>query len=269
MTGDPLCTETSRVAAVARLWQVFGRRRVSGAVQVCTCPVCMTAEDLARLKAIPAPDLPVGLIREYTASAHGVPDPPDDLKVLLPRYLELLSAGVCCDVLSLDCDLRRFGAAMRALPGVFSAAERAALDGWLAAETGVMARAPEPRPLSLMNLALSGPWPAATVLAAIGAALGGSSPLVLAALARELLPEVRWRHDRVTLDLMALETLTDPERMEVADWLNSEALQLRLLAAGEALADAGLSPHTEAAVALESLFELTGRFDAALFPRRR
>jgi hypothetical protein len=80
--------------AVESAYRVFARYRVSGALEVCHCTVCMTEEMERRLIATPLRHIPAMLLAEYTNSAHGYDDGriADELRYLLPRYFELIAA---------------------------------------------------------------------------------------------------------------------------------------------------------------------------------
>ena len=82
-------------------------------MQVCLCNVCMTAEQQQQLSATPLRQIPAGLIREYSNSAHEIPDNTDELKYILPRYLELIAEGTCTHPFAWELCLSRFGDARK------------------------------------------------------------------------------------------------------------------------------------------------------------
>ena len=90
---------------------------VPPSLMVCHCPVCMTPETKAEIVATPVRDLAPDLIQEYSNSAHGEPDDPDDLNALLPRYLDLIAQDIEVDYNSVGAELGRFGAARGQLSG--------------------------------------------------------------------------------------------------------------------------------------------------------
>lgn len=96
---------------VDRAYETFGVGHVSPGLEVCRCSVCMSEEVRQEIFATPNRLLESRSIREYTNSAHGVPHNLNDLRLLLPRYMELLAQGESiCDMES-DEALWRFGEA--------------------------------------------------------------------------------------------------------------------------------------------------------------
>ena len=83
-----------------------------------------------RIIATPCDQLPAELIREYSNSAHGVPTNLDDLRALLPRYLDLLAQGVAVDLTEVGCALSRFGYALRAHPDFLNHTQQQAYANW-------------------------------------------------------------------------------------------------------------------------------------------
>ena len=171
--------------AVERCHAAIGRDRVSSALEACLCPVCMTEEVRARIVATPRRAMPIELIREYSNSAHGVPQGTDDLLVLPPRYLELIAEGHDVDHVGIGTELSRLGDALRVEPGLLTAAQRAALDAWMRALVRHVAWTDAhrrggprdcpwcdgPRTTSyLVPMLACGGWPATDVLAALGEA---------------------------------------------------------------------------------------------------
>ena len=85
-------------AAVEALYASFGEGHVSAQLEVCLCPVCMTEETRQQIIATPSRALTPALIAEYSNSAHGVPRDSDDLRLLLPRYLDLIAQDEMVDL---------------------------------------------------------------------------------------------------------------------------------------------------------------------------
>lgn len=69
----------------------------------------MTADQQRELSETPLREIPPWLIREYTNSAHGRPNNPDEFKYLLPRYFELMEQGECPSDLCWEVALDRIG----------------------------------------------------------------------------------------------------------------------------------------------------------------
>ncbi len=100
-------------AVIARAYKVFGRYRLNGSIVVCSCNCCMTPEDQRRLIGTPLRSIPSNLLAEYTNSAHGWDDDKiaNDMRCLLPRYLELIAADDAPDSFGIDICLRRMAPA--------------------------------------------------------------------------------------------------------------------------------------------------------------
>jgi hypothetical protein len=159
-------------AAIAALYRLCPDHVPPG-LMVCHCPVCMTPEDKARIVATPVRDLPPDLIREYTNSAHGTPDDPDDLVALLPRYLDLIAQDIEVDWTSVGADLRRFGEARATLPGFPPPDLLVALDIYAAALIGqfgaLQATGADSvqTPWMLTEVLIVGGWPVPTLTTAL------------------------------------------------------------------------------------------------------
>ena len=107
-----LSTEQVRLQNLAEeAYALFGRYQLKGLIQVCLCNVCMTREQQRQLSITPLRQIPVELIEEYSNSAHAIPANPDELKYILPRYLELIAQGTCPHDFSWEVCLSRFGEA--------------------------------------------------------------------------------------------------------------------------------------------------------------
>jgi hypothetical protein len=98
---------------VEEAYDLFGRFQPLRLMQVCLCNVCMTAEQQQELSTTPLRQIPVGLIREYSNSAHEIPKNTDELKYILPRYLELIAEGICPHPFAWELCLSRFGDARK------------------------------------------------------------------------------------------------------------------------------------------------------------
>jgi hypothetical protein len=161
-------------AAVQALYRLAPDHAPPG-LMVCHCPVCMTPETKAQIVATPVRDLPPELIREYTNSAHGVPDDPDDLTALLPRYLDLIAQDIEVDWNGVGADLRRFGEARATLPGFPPPAMAQAMDSYadaLIGHFGALQAAGADAvqtPWMLVEILITGGWSVATVTAALDA----------------------------------------------------------------------------------------------------
>lgn len=115
---------------VDRAYAAFGVGCVSRWLQVCQCPVCMTETVRQEIIATPNRLLESRLICEYSNSAHGSSaEQVADLRLLLPRYMELISRDEQVCWMDSDEALWRFGAA-RAGQDFLSAAESDLLDDW-------------------------------------------------------------------------------------------------------------------------------------------
>lgn len=160
--------------------------RVGSGLEVCHCPVCMTEETRQAIIATPVRALSVDLIREYSNSAHGVPGNLEDLRALLPRYLELLAAGEAVDYNEVGCELQRFGDASAARPDLWDAEERALLALYARrvlaqAMTGGDTAAPATGcPVEMAVILAVGGWPPEDLTGALDAAMaeGGDSARV-------------------------------------------------------------------------------------------
>ena len=249
-------------AAVEHVYAVFGEAPLSQGLEVCTCPVCMSEDTLARIAGELPRNLSPDLIQEYSNSAHGVPGNLDDLKLLFPRYLDLLARGEPVDDLSIGTELARFGAALRAYPDFYTEGEERARLAWMRAY--IAAGAP--------GLGLSGALETLVCggfkVAALGAALidvfdGRHGDRHLAEFARDVTgPEtLRWNaRGGVTLDYFGIGYADPSEREALANWLNCGALAERLLRASDAPLPA------DDASAIDRLLGLTGQISATALP---
>lgn len=130
--------------AAEQLYDAFGRDHVSGDLEVCHCPVCMSEETRAKIIATRNDALPVELV----ADAEKV----DDLLV--------------------DTGLLRFGDATRQHWDLFDATQRAALDNWarlmiLHIAWVAYQGASGSGPFCVTEVLLAGGWPFAVVTTAL------------------------------------------------------------------------------------------------------
>lgn len=185
MTDSP--HHAALAEAVAALY-ALAPERVSAGLEVCLCPVCMTAETRAAIIATPPRDLPPELIRDYSNSAHGVPRNRDDLRSLLPRYLDLLAQDQMVDALGVSTELLPFGQARAEDTALFPPAWQAALCAWARAAIAHFAHLEatgqdHDMPLAhLTEVLLVGGWPEAEVFAALEASFAApeAGPAALA-----------------------------------------------------------------------------------------
>lgn len=135
-----LAAETTRIALrspyaddlgrlVDRAYAAFGVDCVSPFLEVCQCPVCMTETVRQEIIATPNRLLESRLICEYSNSAHAPSTDTADLRLLLPRYMELIAQGEQVCWMDSDEVLWRFGAA-RVRQNFLSAGESDLVDDW-------------------------------------------------------------------------------------------------------------------------------------------
>ncbi|MFV0475668.1 MAG: hypothetical protein ACK5MQ_15895 [Pikeienuella sp.] len=124
---SPFSADLARL--VDRAYALFGVDHVSTGLEVCMCNVCMSDETRREIIATPNRIMAPWMICEYTNSAHGLPVDVNDLRILLPRYMELLARGeAICNMYSDDA-LWRFGEA-RLEEEFLSKEEIALVDKW-------------------------------------------------------------------------------------------------------------------------------------------
>ncbi len=119
-------------AAVENAYCEFTRDRLRGAIAVCNCNVCVSAQDERALCTVPLRQMPSALLAEYTHSAYGWDDRvADELRYFLPRYFELIAQGDPPTNIDIEvCLVRLHDAAYRTK---WPASETAAIDTFLAA----------------------------------------------------------------------------------------------------------------------------------------
>lgn len=253
--------------AVRTAYLRFGRRHVSKDLEVCFCPVCMTPEIRDQIVATRNDALPTDLIKEYSNSAHGVPNNLADLKVLLPRYLELMAEDTPVDFTEVGAELQRFGDAQRLNPGFFTAEERAVLDEWAAAMLEHFAIV-DAKNMSMNDpfylfqvLALGGwsiPFLTSTIERSFSAAITG--PTAMRNFAEKVMKHVIRRRDKVGVDWFAMRYCPKEVREQAADWLN-------LLSGSPEIADLiDENDDRPGTVAINDFVTLSGKFLAELFP---
>lgn len=198
--------------------------RVSRRLQVCLCPVCMTVETRDQIIATPVRDLSPDLIQEYSSSAHGVPDDLDDLRAVLPRYLDLMAQDEEVDKNGVGADLLRFGQARDTCPAFPGPALAAAMDDWARAAIlhfGWLQAGEQDfieTPLYLVETLLVGGWPVTPLTDAMDSlfALPDRGDAALAWVLHDL--GARLRHGR--LDFWALAQYRPDVAASLVDWLN-------------------------------------------------
>lgn len=186
----------------------------------------MTAEARAKMIATPCDVMPASLIREYTHSAHGVPANADDLRALLPRYMELIAQGEDVDDFGMGSQLRRFGQAIAEAPEFLTPAQQEAYDAWARAllRTWPIKDAPEPGEETLLYplvLLLAGGVRADAILPEMFD-LMEEDPRAAGSVAEDLL------HRFSGVDLLDLHSLRDapaPQRSALVDWLRSNEVR--------------------------------------------
>jgi hypothetical protein len=155
--------------------QIYARSpaRVPKTLEVCQCPVCMTPETRAQIIATPVRDLTAAHLSEYRNSAHGVPKNPDDLRAMLPRYLDLIAQDAWGDNLGIAAELTRFGDGRVTHAPLFDPTTDALLNQWahlMILHTGWSEIAAKDTDFSLFGLTevlLVGGWPPHIITAAL------------------------------------------------------------------------------------------------------
>jgi hypothetical protein len=118
-------------AAVRRAYDVFGGRQApSGHLNVCT-NCCMSEELEREMRTLPLRSLTAQHFYEYCTGAMGdLVQPTEEIRYLLPRWLELLAAGERTHH-SVELNLDRVGCCG---PGAFDAEEIGVLDSFMLAD---------------------------------------------------------------------------------------------------------------------------------------
>lgn len=213
------------------------------------------------LVSTPVRDLPRDVLAEYTHSAHGVPARAEDLKALLPRYLDLIAQDDPPDDFAIGTVLVRFGNLRRARPGEVSGQEAEVLDRWAAA----MVRARLDRDAArgeieigqrtavyLMQVLIGGGWPAGAVSRAFDAAFAGEDGIKrLAAFAHGLAAERQSKWGPLAFEFYAMKEAQEA-RAAMEAWLGGPEFLARLEAA--LLDESAAPPGSEIEAALDWLY---------------
>ncbi|MBM7069153.1 hypothetical protein [Actibacterium sp. 188UL27-1] len=260
------------MVAVGEAYATFGRAYVSRQLEVCLV-CCMEPETRDRIIATPVRQMPPDLIVAYSNSAHGVPHDLDDLRALMPRYLELLADDELVDDIGIGTELLRFGDAVRA-SGFLNAGQLAIYTrwaqqmvlhfGWIDTQTegGITS------PIHLLELLSCGGLPMAEICVMFDH-LFAQPDFGMAAcgdFAIGLVAQCKMKNDLVKADMFALNYLPTAERTALADWLNGAALSARISRIRDR---AGHEPVPYfAQIALGILASYRGHFADASFPER-
>lgn len=229
----------------------------------------MSEETRAQIITTPNHALPKELLQEYSNSAHGVPSDLEDLRILLPRYLELMAANQDVDYVGVGTELLRFGQASAKNPALFSNKERAILEECGAAmvlhfaflDTQEGASAIQ-TPFSLMETLICGGWSVAAVTSAMQSAFDASEigEASLRSFADLVMQNVIRRQDRLGVDWFALGYCSPQVRQDVTDWIN-------VLAGSERVLELASDPNApEDWGGLQSFSASAGRFETVLMP---
>jgi hypothetical protein len=146
---------------------------VPATLEVCSCPVCMSADTLASIIATPVRDLTADHLSEYRNSAHGVPLNPDDLRTILPRYLDLMARDEWCDHLGVGANLVRFGDGRVTHAPLFDPETEELLNQWarlMILHSGAAEAMEDDTDYGTLNLTevlLVGGWPTEVVISAL------------------------------------------------------------------------------------------------------
>ncbi len=272
-TDPPLITPFTAPlkAAVVALYACCGQGHVSAQLEVCQCPVCMTEDTRQQIIATPSRALSPALIAAYSNSAHGVPNNTDDLRLLMPRYLDLMAEDDMVDDIGVGTELLRFGDALRMEGGLWSDDQRAALEHW--AQVAILhfgyADAMEMdnlhTPLSLAETLLCGGWTVDVVTGALESLFDHPDVgrKATSDFAQAMARDVKVKRNRTKLDWFALRYVGHDIRRGLKDWLNDASL-------AERIADVATDPATEepASTYLRRFLQACGTFDDASFPAR-
>ena len=256
--------------AVAQIYAVFGRGQVSAHLVVCQCPVCMTEDTRQQIIATPSDQLSRDLISAYSNSAHGVPADLDDLRLLLPRYLDLIAQDEMVDEIGVGTELLRFGQAVRADSAVYSPAQWQALNEWATQILWHFAFAEAQEmdnlhtPLALLDMLLAGGWDVG-VLTSVMDAIFQEDQIgqeALAGFLRANQRDLNTKGDVPKLDWYGTGYASEANRAGLAQWFNSAALRQVV----EALAtDPQADPHDQTYARI--LLSAQGRFETASFAK--
>ena len=258
-------------AAVEAAYSNFGHIHVSAQLEVCHCPVCMTEETRASLIATPVRDWSVAMVQEYSNSAHGVPIDLDDLRAILPRYLDLMAADEEVDYNGVGTELLRFGDAVRGAKPFLSDVQmviyadwaRSIIQhfGWLEAKEAENITSP----FHALDMLVTGGVPVEVVLVAMDTLFDQqeTGPLALGQFCAAVSHQLIWRHPRVGVDFFGMGYARPEDRAAVAAWLGSDSMMRRLAE----VADVEMSERSSLGV--QTVFDLASQWDATCFPDHR
>lgn len=256
-------------AAVAALYDAFGRGHVSRQLEVCTCPVCMDEATRQRIIATPNDALWIDDIRAYSNSAHGVPQQISDLRLLLPRYLEWMACDEMVDDIGVGTELLRFGQAIAQDSAFYTPAQRTSLEDWARAALWHYACA-EARELDnfhshvdLMETLIVGGWDAAWICDEMNRIFAHSAIGLpaLASFLRRSHRDLRTKREHPRLNWYGLTYVSDETRHVLAEWLNGAPLRNVLT---DLASDPGAAADDQTYARL--LLHLQGKFTADSFP---
>lgn len=232
----------------------------------------MTEETRQQIIKTPTDQLSADLISEYSNSAHGVPRDLEDLRLILPRYLDLMAQDEMVDDIGVGTELLRFGQAVQADRAVYTSAQWQALDDWAEQILWHYAYADFQEldnlhaPLGLIDTMMAGGWEAAHITGVMDAIF--QHPKIgqgaLAMFLRTNQQGMNAKSDIPRLDWYGTGYASEVTRAGLANWFNSAALR-DVLQALAMQPDADPNDQTFAAILLTA----QGRFTAASFPVHR
>ena len=274
MSEPPLVTPCSDAlqGAVNRVYAAFGKGHVSTLLEVCACPVCMNEDTRQQIINTSSDQLSADLIRAYSNSAHGVPNDLADLRLLLPRYLDLMAQDEMVDDIGVGTELLRFGQAVRADGQVYTPAQWHALNDWAAQILWHYAHADFEEmdnlhaPLGLVDTLLAGGWDVGHITGVMDRIFQDSKigQAALAVFLRTNQRALDAKSDMPRLDWYGTGYTSEATRAGLAEWFNSKGLRDVL----EALAtNPDADPHDQTYARI--LLSAQGRFEAASVPAHR
>ena len=270
----PLITPHSDAlqASVEQLYIVFGRGHVSERFEVCQCPVCMTEDTRLQIIKTPSDQLSPDLISEYSNSAHGVPEDLDDLRLMLPRYLDLMARDEMVDDIGVGTELLRFGQAVRADADVYSPTQWQAINNWAEHMLWHFAHADACQmdnlhtPMALMDTLLAGGWDVDHITGVTDAIFQDAQigQDALAAFLRANQQNLNIKRAVPKLDWFGTRYASEATRTGLAQWFNSVAL-------GEVLQMLATDPKadTHDQTYARILLDAQGSFETASLPKHQ
>lgn len=257
-------------AAVAQVYAVFGQGYVSAGLEVCSCPVCMSEETRQRIIHTPTPKLSVDLICEYTNSAHGVPRDLGDLRLLLPRYLEIIATDELVDHNAVGADLLLFGDAVAANPAIYSEAQQEAMNSWACALITHFGYADAHEmdniytPQSIFEMLLVGGWNSEQLCSAMDGLfeVPDIGPANFRTFLSGVSQNIKTRGGHIGVNWFAMRYATRAAKQVFSNWLNAPAM-------GDRLADAATNPAVPVRDQKRAAHVLShaGQFHADGFPQ--